>query len=195
MSIPLNQSPFANTLPCKFAHDDRQKIQCSVSSSNCIELCSMSNHCPYFYPVDEFKDNTKHSLHPQWILRSEGDLCWFKCQVCENITEPMDKKSAEYYPYLHKFCNICGTRLYLEDESVDIVEPGIYQHFKGNYYNVICTCKHTETDETLVVYQAMYKPYTIYCRPLKMFVEDVEDFDYKYRGPRFMRCRPQVDVV
>lgn len=65
--------------------------------------------------------------------------------------------------------------------------PGVYKHFKGKYYQVICLCEHTETAEKLVVYQALYSPYRIYCRPLSMFIEDIDDIEYNYRGPRFIR--------
>ena len=67
------------------------------------------------------------------------------------------------------------------------ISPGIYKHFKGKYYQVMCTCEHTETGELMVVYQALYAPYKIYCRPLTMFAQDIEDIEHNYRGPRFIR--------
>lgn len=67
------------------------------------------------------------------------------------------------------------------------IEPGIYQHFKGRLYEVISVAKHTETNEYFVVYRALYGQHTTYVRPYKMFVDDVEDVEHKYRGPRFYK--------
>lgn len=49
-----------------------------------------------------------------------------------------------------------------------------YRHFKGNEYLILHLAKHSETMETLVVYQALYSEYGIWVRPLKMFLEKVE---------------------
>lgn len=49
-----------------------------------------------------------------------------------------------------------------------------YKHFKGNEYLVLHIAKHTETEEELVVYKALYGEYGIWVRPLDMFLEEVE---------------------
>lgn len=51
---------------------------------------------------------------------------------------------------------------------------GLYQHYKGNFYHVIGLCRHSETEEELVVYQALYGDYGLWVRPLKLFLETVE---------------------
>ena len=51
---------------------------------------------------------------------------------------------------------------------------GLYQHYKGNYYNVIGLCRHSETLEECVVYQALYGDYGLWVRPLPIFLSSVE---------------------
>ena len=55
----------------------------------------------------------------------------------------------------------------------DILVGGIYRHYKGNLYKVLHLARHTETEGTLVVYQALYGEYGIWARPLEMFLETV----------------------
>lgn len=50
---------------------------------------------------------------------------------------------------------------------------GKYHHYKGNEYEVIGIGKHTETEERLVVYRALYAPYELWIRPFAMFFETV----------------------
>jgi hypothetical protein len=62
----------------------------------------------------------------------------------------------------------------------------MYRHFKGNLYQIRCLATHSETGETMVVYQAMYDTFQIYVRPLAMFMEEVDHVKYpavkqKYR--------------
>lgn len=51
---------------------------------------------------------------------------------------------------------------------------GNYRHFKGNRYKVLHLAKHSETEEELVVYQALYGERGIWVRPLAMFCEEIE---------------------
>lgn len=50
----------------------------------------------------------------------------------------------------------------------------LYKHFKGRLYFVHHIAEHTETGESLVVYQAMYPPYKVYVRPYTMFTEEID---------------------
>lgn len=53
-------------------------------------------------------------------------------------------------------------------------QPGIYRHFKGNYYRLVAIARHSETLESMVVYQALYGERGLWVRPLPMWSEPVE---------------------
>ena len=54
-------------------------------------------------------------------------------------------------------------------EEQQPIEPGLYRHFKGNMYEVVGVAKHSETEEPLVVYRALYGEGGLWARPLDMF--------------------------
>lgn len=53
------------------------------------------------------------------------------------------------------------------------IKQGIYRHYKGNLYQVLHTARHSESEEWLVVYRALYGDYGVWVRPLTMFCESV----------------------
>ena len=59
--------------------------------------------------------------------------------------------------------------------NIEII-PGVYRHYKGAYYLVLGTAAHSETEERLVVYVALYSSPgpRMWVRPLAMFAESVE---------------------
>jgi len=51
------------------------------------------------------------------------------------------------------------------------LRPGIYRHYKDKLYEVIGVARHSETEEELVVYRALYGEFGLWVRPLAMFTE------------------------
>ena len=63
------------------------------------------------------------------------------------------------------------------------LKPGIYEHFKGNRYELLYVATHSETLEPMVVYRALYGEGGVWVRPAGMWNEHVEKDGYS--GPRF----------
>lgn len=61
----------------------------------------------------------------------------------------------------------------------------IFRHFKGDYYLLIDFVKHSETNETLVLYKALYGDCELFVRPYEMFVEEVPDNKENPTGQKF----------
>lgn len=53
------------------------------------------------------------------------------------------------------------------------IQHGIYRHYKGNLYEVVDMARHSETEEWLVVYRALYGEYGLWVRPASLFTEMV----------------------
>ena len=63
------------------------------------------------------------------------------------------------------------------------LQIGKYRHFKGMEYEVIGVARHSETEEPMVVYRALYGEGGLWVRPLSMWTEQVDRNGYC--GPRF----------
>ena len=57
---------------------------------------------------------------------------------------------------------------------MDEIKPGRYRHFKSNEYEVIGLARHSETQEEMVVYRALYGDFGLWVRPARMWNETVE---------------------
>jgi hypothetical protein len=72
---------------------------------------------------------------------------------------------------------IAGFWFYMEPWGGKLMEEiklGRYRHFKGKEYRVLYLAKHSETEEDMVVYQALYGERGIWVRPAAMWNETVE---------------------
>ncbi len=72
-----------------------------------------------------------------------------------------------------------------------MTKPGIYEHYKGNRYELISIANHSETLEKMVVYRALYGEGEYWVRPLSMWEETVELNGEQV--PRFKYVEEQVD--
>lgn len=72
---------------------------------------------------------------------------------------------------------------------------GKYRHYKnGKFYEVIAQARHSETEEEMIVYRALYHcdkfvDNQIWVRPLRMFFENV--LHNGQMAPRFQRIEHQ----
>ena len=53
-----------------------------------------------------------------------------------------------------------------------------YRHFKGTIYIVTDLAVNTESNEIMVIYKCVVNPLTTWCRPLCMFMSDVDRIKY-----------------
>jgi len=63
---------------------------------------------------------------------------------------------------------------------------GVYRHFKGKLYLVEDIIYHSETEEKMVAYRALYGDGRLWCRPYDAFLSEVDhqkypDVKQKYR--------------
>ena len=72
-------------------------------------------------------------------------------------------------------------RMKVQEEISDIASEMIgfrYRHFKGGIYIVTDIAVHSETEEPMVVYKTFDQPDLVWCRPLSMFVSEVDHEKY-----------------
>ena len=60
----------------------------------------------------------------------------------------------------------------------DLKIHGVYRHFKGNLYVVEDIAYHSETQEKMVLYRALYGDGDLWVRPYEMFLEEVDHEKY-----------------
>lgn len=60
-----------------------------------------------------------------------------------------------------------------------------YRHFKGGEYEIVSLAVGSEDGDNQVVYRALYEPFTVYVRPLEMFMEPVDTEKYPQAEQEF----------
>lgn len=53
------------------------------------------------------------------------------------------------------------------------IQKGKYKHYKGSFYEVIDTVRHSEDESLLVLYRPLYGEGKLWVRPYDMFVGKV----------------------
>ena len=56
---------------------------------------------------------------------------------------------------------------------MDGFRPGRYRHYKGKDYELLFLARHSETEEPMVVYRALYGEGGLWVRPAAMWNETV----------------------
>lgn len=62
----------------------------------------------------------------------------------------------------------------MSDNFAPTIQLGVYQHYKGPYYEVQGLVRHSETEEWLVLYRCCYGDWALWVRPHTMFTENIE---------------------
>ena len=81
-------------------------------------------------------------------------------------------------------------------EKRDIPRPGeFYRHFKNRLYQIIAVASDAETEQQVVVYQALYGDYRVWVRPLEDFLSrtDREKYPEASQEWRFERIVPGLE--
>ena len=72
-----------------------------------------------------------------------------------------------------------------QDEAFLPKAQEIYRHFRGKLYQVITLARKEDTGEMLVIYQALYAPFTVYARALRSFTEKLDPARYPNAGQEY----------
>lgn len=81
-------------------------------------------------------------------------------------------------------CKVETCRYLLIQNSMENILPlsldarnfrhGIYRHYKGGEYKTHFVARNSETLEEMIVYQDLHDSEKVWCRPLTMFLEELE---------------------
>ena len=71
-----------------------------------------------------------------------------------------------------------GARIRVGDVVRNFKRETVTDGSQRYLYRVLAFARHTETDEELVVYEALYPPFGVWCRPRAMFEGEVDRAKY-----------------
>lgn len=69
----------------------------------------------------------------------------------------------------------------------------IFRHFKGNQYLLIDFVRHSETQEWMVLYKALYGDCGLFVRPYDMFFEEVPEGKENPTGQKYRFERIEIE--
>lgn len=77
-----------------------------------------------------------------------------------------------------------------------------YRHFKGKLYQVKMIARDSESQQEMVVYQAMYAPFAYWVRPLVDFLSEVDHKKYpdvtqklRFQKVEFQKTKEDADII
>lgn len=94
------------------------------------------------------------------------------------ITSKELSKKLEKFDYDLEKLTIEELEVFCRIDKLRKQKGKLVKHFKGKIYMIMDFVEHTETEEELVIYKAMYGDYKKYARPIDMFISKVDKNKY-----------------
>ena len=66
------------------------------------------------------------------------------------------------------------------------IKLGVYRHYKGKEYRVLMEGVNDETREPVIIYIPLYGEGEITVRKKSVFLDEVDEPEFNYKGPRFV---------
>lgn len=137
-------------------------------------------------------DNIKEGSKDDYTYHAKTKARYVDPKILDNGTlRSLTELTPEIQEEIEHFRNSVSEGFFIRISGTDLLKPGKYQHYKGNYYELLHEGKHSETHEEMVVYKALYDSSdtrkseisgatddgfgknVVWVRPKKMFTEKV----------------------